>query len=85
MSRCRRAVNPTSNPNPSMCTPTCEAGLCSAENGAPSMVATPLVGRISPTIARSVVDLPAPLGPSNPTIEPRGTTNDKSRTAVVCP
>ncbi len=43
--------------------------LSSAQLGVtvvPNRRATPLVGRSSPVIIRSVVDFPAPFGPSNP-------------------
>src|SRR5438093_1417789 len=40
---------------------------------------------MNPAIIRIVVVLPAPLGPRNPTISPRSTVNDRSRTTVVEP
>lgn len=85
ISRCRRAVMPGSNPKPSICTPTRDAGSRSAANGSPSIRQSPLVGLSRPTMARRVVDLPAPFGPSRPTIEPRGTAKDRSSTAARCP
>ena len=39
----------------------------------------------SPMIACSVVDLPAPFGPIRPTISPRRTSSDRSRTAATPP
>jgi hypothetical protein len=41
----------------------------------------PLVGRILPTIMLNVVVLPAPLGPSSPTISPGATARPTSSTA----
>src|SRR5262245_36920962 len=42
----------------------------------------PESGRMMSSIIRIVVVLPAPLGPSNPYTDPRGTWSDKSRTAT---
>jgi hypothetical protein len=44
-----------------------------------------LVGRASPRITRMVVDLPAPLGPTNPVTCPGVTVNDRPSTATVGP
>ena len=45
----------------------------------------PLVGSRIPASDRSVVVLPAPLGPMRPTISPAATWNDRSSTAVKVP
>ena len=47
--------------------------------------AVPLVGRIRPSSARSVVDLPEPLGPRKPVTRPASTVNERSSTASVSP
>eukprot|EP00955_Chlamydomonas_euryale_P100878 365311-Chlamydomonas_euryale.AAC.1 len=44
--------------------------------------ATPAVGSKNPTSMLSVVDLPAPLGPSRPKHSPAPTASDSSRTAA---
>src|ERR1700691_4517122 len=51
----------------------------------PSIEIEPASGRSSPVISRSVVVLPAPLGPSNTTNSPSLMANDKSRTASIDP
>jgi hypothetical protein len=51
----------------------------------PSIVTDPLDGAFSPTIIRSVVDLPAPLGPRNPVTCPGRIVTDSRSTAVVAP
>ena len=48
-------------------------------------LASPAVGRTSPSTARNVVVLPAPLGPRKPVIRPAGIAKDRSSTAVVEP
>ena len=45
----------------------------------------PRVGAAKPSKTRSVVVLPAPLGPRNPVIVPGSRANDKSSTAVTVP
>ena len=50
----------------------------------PATVAVPLVGVRKQVSMRIVVVLPAPLGPRNPTIWPRWTSNEIWSTAVVC-
>ena len=47
----------------------------------PKMRISPASGWISPISMRSVVVLPAPLGPSRPSTWPRSTRNDRSSTA----
>ena len=42
-------------------------------------------GASSPRISRMVVDLPAPLGPTNPVTSPGWTVNDRPSTATVPP
>src|SRR5438094_7153696 len=51
----------------------------------PQITAVPLVGARKPVIIFIVVDLPAPLGPRNPSTSPSGTLNDTSSTAVSGP
>ncbi|SKZ55554.1 Uncharacterised protein [Mycobacteroides abscessus subsp. abscessus] len=48
----------------------------------PAMRAVPLVGSESVVIIRTIVVLPAPLGPSRPRTEPVGTLKLTSSTAV---
>jgi hypothetical protein len=50
----------------------------------PATVAVPPVGVRKHVSMRIVVVLPAPLGPRNPTICPRWTSNEIWSTAVVC-
>src|SRR5271165_1839138 len=45
----------------------------------------PAVGSRTPRIMLMVVVLPAPLGPSSPTISPRSTVKETSSTAVTGP
>jgi hypothetical protein len=47
----------------------------------PSRDVAPRLGRTSPSIIRSVVVLPAPLGPSRPTTRPGSTEKDSASTA----
>src|SRR5512132_2172715 len=49
------------------------------------MVAVPEVGRVSPSSIRNVVDLPAPLTPTKPVIEPGSRLKLRSSTAVTAP
>jgi hypothetical protein len=51
----------------------------------PSTSAVPDVGWMSVVIMRMSVDLPAPLGPSNPKISPSGTAKLMPLTAVKSP
>src|SRR5512147_2883370 len=51
----------------------------------PSMRMTPEVGSSTPRIMLMVVVLPAPLGPSRPTISLRRTSNEMPSTASVAP
>src|SRR5215813_5794750 len=53
----------------------------SASRSAPATVALPDVGRSSVVSMRSVVVLPAPLGPRKPTISPSATARSTPRTA----
>ena len=45
----------------------------------------PLVGTMMPAMLRSVVVLPAPLGPTRPSTSPGATVNDSPRTASKSP
>src|SRR5512145_2919500 len=49
------------------------------------MAAPPEVGAVRPTMTRSVVDLPAPLGPRKPVTRPGPATKEMSSTAVNSP
>ena len=51
----------------------------------PSIRTWPVVGFRIPARDRSVVVLPAPLGPMSPTISPFDTWNDRSSTAEKVP
>src|SRR5881409_2842414 len=51
----------------------------------PSIRTEPLVGSRTPRMMLMVVVLPAPLGPSKPTISFRATSNEIPWTAVVSP
>ena len=51
-------------------------------SGMPATTADPEVGAISVPRIRTVVVLPAPLGPRKPNTSPRATLNDTSATAV---
>ena len=57
----------------------------SARMSWPATRPVPAVGRVSVVIIRTVVVLPAPLGPSRPSTEPSGTTKDTPSTATVSP
>jgi hypothetical protein len=50
-----------------------------------STLAAPPLGGVSPTIVRSVVDLPAPFGPRNPVTVPGSQRKDTASTAVCSP
>lgn len=45
----------------------------------------PRSGRVRPTIARIVVDFPAPFGPTNPVTRPEGRSKVMSSTASFVP
>jgi hypothetical protein len=49
------------------------------------MVAVPLVGAVRPSSIRSVVVLPAPLGPRKPVTRPGPTSKLRLSTAVTVP
>ena len=51
----------------------------------PPTVTVPLEGGIKPVIMRMVVDLPAPLGPRNPSTSPRSTEKEIPSTARLVP
>ena len=70
-------------PDASSTAPTVAAGRASSAYGTPLMVAMPASGRTSPSSARRVVVLPAPLGPRNPVTVPASTEKDRSSTAVT--
>ncbi len=50
----------------------------------PSIRTRPAAGTISPEMARSRVDLPAPLGPMTETISPARTFNETRSRARAC-
>ena len=60
-----------------------QAALRSVASGIPSMRITPSVGSSTPRIMLIVVVLPAPFGPSSPTISPAPTSNETLSTATV--
>jgi hypothetical protein len=51
----------------------------------PPTLTVPELGGIKPVIIRIVVDLPAPLGPRNPSTSPRSTENEMPSTARFVP
>src|SRR3546814_3868317 len=57
----------------------------SAASGRPSSRTRPASGSSNPTSRRSRVDLPAPFGPSRPTMLPPSSDTDTSRTAARPP
>ncbi len=60
--------------------------LTGGEFGAsPSTAICPPSGCSRPTMQPIVVVLPAPLGPSSPTVSPGATENDRSSTATIEP
>ena len=59
------------------------ASIGRAATSMPSISIWPLSGLTSPVIARIVVVLPAPFGPSSPVIDPFGTSNDTPLIAAV--
>ncbi len=61
------------------------AAMGSAVMSCPRMRAVPASGRSSPATMRSVVVLPAPLGPSSAWNSPRGITRSRRSTAGVPP
>ncbi len=50
----------------------------------PSRVTRPASGRRRPARTRSSEDLPQPLGPSSPTVSPRGTRSETLLTMTFC-
>ena len=64
---------------------TARAGAGSRPYGSPSNVAVPEVGAVRPSSIRSVVDLPAPLAPTKPVIDPGSRAKLRSSTAVTAP
>src|SRR5579871_889155 len=61
------------------------AAAGSAQTSIPSTQTCPASGRSRPVAMRSVVVLPAPLGPTRPKNEPRGTSSDSPATATFAP
>src|SRR5258705_4022994 len=60
-------------------------GLASPPMRSPAIVTTPLSGGVRPQSIATVVDLPAPLGPSSPTISPLFTSSETPATATLAP
>ena len=60
-------------------------GLASLATVSPPTVTVPRSGLTMPQIIATVVDLPAPLGPSRPTISPRPAMMDTPATAGLSP
>ena len=56
-----------------------------AVSGSPQTVADPDVGAMSVASVRTVVVLPAPLGPRKPKTSPRSISNDTSSNAMRSP
>src|SRR4051794_2432048 len=69
----------------SMSAPTTRAGSRSRAYGRPSISAVPDVGRVRPNRILSVVDLPAPLAPTKPVMEPASREKLRSSTAGTAP
>src|SRR3954451_24022181 len=80
-----RPLRPGWSIPPSSTAPTVCTGSGSAVNGCPLIVALPWVGLTSPSSIRSVVILPAPLGPRKPTTRPTSAVNDRLSTANTEP
>ena len=59
--------------------------VANAVRGRPSKRMAPACGASSPAIVSSVVDLPAPLGPTMHTISPAATSRSIPRTAASRP
>src|SRR5438477_3684154 len=74
-------TNGRSGMNPSRCL----AAIGLACTSSPPNDTRPSVGRRMPAIMRSVVVLPAPLGPRNPYSTPRETSSETSSTATKLP
>src|SRR5690349_2202699 len=83
--RISRPVRPACWAEASRRTPTSRPGLGRSTKRLPSMVADPLVGGVSPTITRIVVDFPAPLGPRKPVTRPGRAVKETSSTATWSP
>src|SRR6266545_5277632 len=84
-SRWSQARRPGCSAVASSSAPTSRSGLRSLVYGLPPTRALPASAASSPRIRRMVVDLPAPLGPTNPVTRPGGTVNERSSTATVRP
>ncbi|GMA41895.1 hypothetical protein GCM10025883_39400 [Mobilicoccus caccae] len=65
--------------------PTTTAGFGSRRYGRPSTNAVPESASANPRRILMVVDLPAPLGPRNPTMLPAGTVKETSSKTVRPP
>src|ERR1051325_12187946 len=61
------------------------AGIGFSAISYPPTVIRPSVGGMKPVIMRMEVDLPAPLGPRNPSTSPRSTENEMPFTARFVP
>jgi len=61
------------------------AATGSARASMPKTEIAPLSGRSNPVTMRSVVVLPAPLGPRKPSTSPRSTVNETPSTARLAP
>ena len=67
-----------------MCTTPARRAPAASDTGVPSTVTVPWRGQ-SPEMARRVLVLPAPLGPSRATICPGATDSDRPETARTPP
>ncbi len=64
---------------------TSSSGVTVLASGTPATRTVPAVGAICPEASLSVVVLPAPLGPSRATTDPRGTVKDTPRSTSMRP
>lgn len=90
--RCRLALMPTVSPTvaSSSSAPPCSIApirpTATASPGVlPKIVTPPLSGVVSPSSMSTVVDVPAPFGPSNATTSPGAITRSTPSTARTCP
>ena len=84
-SRWSRARRPGWTAVASSSAPTWRRGVRRVRYRQPPTSAVPSSGASRPRMMRSVVDLPAPLGPTKPVTWPPRTVKDRSSTAVVRP
>src|SRR5579871_2857024 len=61
------------------------ASIGCSSTSKPQTLARPASALMKPVMMRMVVDLPAPLGPRNPSTSPGATSNETSLTATLDP